>query len=305
MTTKGVKEALMKKGILSLLILMLIWTGLPADELEVIQRAGELFAKKNFEEALIVIEDGIAEYGETRALIEWQYKILMEMKRFEEARDAALIKDDLLTQKTPWDCLDIAKTYLYLQDYDNVYYWLEEAVERGFISYKDDVFSAFKVLEEQEDYKSLIERIRSEIGIGDFAPDFTVNLISGDSFNLFDQENKVVLIDFFLSTSEPWLREVPVLKAFYAEYKEQGFEIISICLDKERETMERVVEERGIGWNISFSGMGWDDDTARLYGVNSVPSFWLVDKTGVLREYGLRGNDLREAIQALLREGQE
>ena len=295
----------MKKGILSLLILMLIWMGLPADELEVIQKAGELFAKKNFEEALIVIEDGIAEYGETRALIDWQYRILMEMKRYEEARDAALIKDDLMTQKTPWDCLDIAKTYLNLQDYDNVYYWLEEAVGRGFISYKDDVFSAFKVLEDQDDYKRIIESIRSKIGIGEFAPDFTVNLISGESFNLFNQENKVVLIDFFLSSSEPWLREVPVLKAFYAEYKDQGFEIISICLDEERGSLERVVEERGIGWNISFSGMGWDDDTAQLYNVNSVPSFWLVDKTGVLREFGLRGNELREAILALLREGQE
>jgi len=295
----------MKKGILSLLILMLIWMGLPADELEVIQKAGELFAKKNFEEALIVIEDGIAEYGETRALIDWQYRILMEMKRYEEARDAALIKDDLMTQKTPWDCLDIARTYLNLQDYDNVYYWLEEAVERGFISYKDDVFSAFKVLEDQEDYQRIIESIRSKIGIGEFAPDFTVNLISGESFNLYNQENKVVLIDFFLTSSEPWLREVPVLKAFYAEYKEQGFEIISICLDEERGSLERVVEERGIGWNISFSGMGWDDDTAQLYNVNSVPSFWLVDKTGVLREFGLRGNELREAILGLLREGQE
>ena len=295
----------MKKGILSLLILMLIWMGLPADELEVIQKAGELFAKKNFEEALIVIEDGIAEYGETRALIDWQYRILMEMKRYEEARDAALIKDDLMTQKTPWDCLDIARTYLNLQDYDNVYYWLEEAVERGFISYKDDVFSAFKVLEDQEDYQRIIESIRSKIGIGEFAPDFTVNLISGESFNLYNQENKVVLIDFFLTSSEPWLREVPVLKAFYAEYKEQGFEIISICLDEERGSLERVVEERGIGWNISFSGMGWDDDTAQLYNVNSIPSFWLVDKTGVLREFGLRGNELREAILALLREGQE
>jgi len=295
----------MKKGILSLLILMLIWVGLPADELEVIQKAGELFAKKNFEEALIVLEDGIAEYGETRALIDWQYKILMEMKRYEEAREAALIKDDLMTQKSPWDCLDIAKTYLYIQDYDNVYYWLEEAVERGFISYKDDVFTAFKVLEDQEDYKRVIESIRSKIGIGAFSPDFTVNLISGESFNLYNQENKVVLIDFFLSNSEPWLREVPVLKVFYAEYKDQGFEIISICLDEERESMEQVVEERGIGWNIAFSGMGWDDDTAQLYSVNSVPSFWLVDKTGVLREYGLRGNELRESIQALLREGQE
>lgn len=294
----------MKKGILSLLILMIVWVGLPADELEVIQKAGELFAKKSFEEALIVIEDGIAEYGETRRLIEWQYKILMQMRRYNEAIEPAIIKDDLMTQKNPWDCLDIAKAYLNLQDYDNVYYWLEEAVERGFISYKDEVFSDFKVLEGQEDYNEIIDRIRSKIGIGQFALDFTVTLISGESFNLFNQENKVVLIDFWLSSSEPWLREVSVLKTYYAEYKDQGFEIIGICLDKEKDSMERIIEEKGIGWNIAFSGMGWDDDTARLYGVNSVPSFWLVDKAGVLREYGLRGNELQEAIQALLRENE-
>ncbi|MBN2245072.1 MAG: TlpA family protein disulfide reductase [Candidatus Aminicenantes bacterium] len=295
----------MKKGFLSFLIFILVWMGLPADELEVIQKAGELFAKKNFEEALIVIEDGIAEYGETRTLVEWQYKILMQMKRYNEALEAARIKDDLMTEKTPWDCLDIAKTYLNLQDYDNVYSWLDEAVERGFISYKDEVFSDFKVLEEQADYQELIDRIRTKIGIGQFASDFTVTLISGESFNLYDQENKVVLIDFWLSSSEPWLREIPVIKAFYAEYKDQGFEIIGICLDEDRNTMARIIEEKGIGWNIAFSGRGWDDDIADLYGVNSVPSFWLVDKAGILREYGLRGDELREAIQTLLREGQE
>ena len=62
------------------------------------------------------------------------------------------------------------------------------------------------------------------------------------------------------------------------------------------------IKKEGLKWLISYSGKGWGDDTAKLYGVKSIPSTWLVDKKGILRYFGLRGEKLDKAIAALLAE---
>jgi hypothetical protein len=47
---------------------------------------------------------------------------------------------------------------------------------------------------------------------------------------------------------------------------------------------------------------GWKDETAKLYGVKSIPSYWLIDRKGVLRYFGLRKEKLKEAIAQLVAE---
>ena len=51
-----------------------------------------------------------------------------------------------------------------------------------------------------------------------------------------------------------------------------------------------------------YGGKGWEDETKVLYGVNSIPSYWLVDKKGILRHFGLRGDALKKAIEELINE---
>jgi hypothetical protein len=64
--------------------------------------------------------------------------------------------------------------------------------------------------------------------------------------------------------------------------------------------LKKFIDKEKVPWKIAFSGNGWQDETAKLYGVNSVPSYWLIDRTGVLRHFNLRKEELKEAIAALL-----
>jgi len=67
---------------------------------------------------------------------------------------------------------------------------------------------------------------------GPKAPGFTLPTLDGDSVSLSDfAGDKVVLLDFWSTTCDPCLAEMPELIALYEEKKEQGFEILAISTD--------------------------------------------------------------------------
>jgi hypothetical protein len=56
----------------------------------------------------------------------------------------------------------------------------------------------------------------------------------------------------------------------------------------------RVHQQAGISWPQYFDGKGWANDISSRYGINSIPSAWLVDKKGFVRTTQARGADLTE-----------
>jgi peroxiredoxin len=67
---------------------------------------------------------------------------------------------------------------------------------------------------------------------GEEAPDFTLPTLDGDSVTLSElRGKKVVLIDFWSTTCDPCLREMPELVKIYKERKDKGFEVLAITID--------------------------------------------------------------------------
>jgi hypothetical protein len=54
-------------------------------------------------------------------------------------------------------------------------------------------------------------------------------------------------------------------------------------------------------WPQYFDGKGWGNKYAQEFGINSIPSMWLVDKQGKLRDLEARGG-LDEKVENLLAE---
>lgn len=64
------------------------------------------------------------------------------------------------------------------------------------------------------------------------APDFGLQTLDGDFVSLSDfKGKKVVLIDFWATTCDPCLAEMPELVDLYERKKEQGFEVLAIATD--------------------------------------------------------------------------
>ncbi|MGQ9619342.1 MAG: redoxin domain-containing protein [Candidatus Aminicenantia bacterium] len=290
----------MKKSIILSITLLLFSLILISDEREVIQKVRGLYSQRKFEEALSEIEKGVKEFGETKNLLSAKFFILMEMGKFKEAAETAIKKDNLSEKKSPWNSFDVMRAYLRLKEFDKAIGWLEKSIERGFISYKELGGAEFNEIRENPKFKKAVSNLMDKIGIGKPAKDFSVETINGEKFILSEQKGKVILIQFWASWCPGCRAEMPNVKSCYNEFKDKGFDIIGISLDFQKETMMKYLESEGVNWNIAFSGKAWEDEIAKLYGVNSIPSLWLVDRKGNLRYFDLRGEELKEAIKVLL-----
>lgn len=63
------------------------------------------------------------------------------------------------------------------------------------------------------------------------APDFTLPALDGSTVHLSDYKGKVVLIDFWSTTCDPCLAEMPHLVDLYKAKKDQGFVVLAVSLD--------------------------------------------------------------------------
>lgn len=263
------------------------------------QQIHNLTKDNKYEEALEIVEQALNERRDT-LLLQAKFTLLAASGRHKEALETALEQDKLEGKKSPLKCMDIANAYLALKEPDKALDWLEEAANRGFTKYQFFAHSSFDAVRDTERFQTLVRRMQGFHRIGEPAKDFTVRVLSGDSFTLSSQKDRVVLIDFWATWCAPCLKEIPRMKRIYAAYQDKGFEIIGISLDRRKEDVVKYVQDMELGWKVSCTGALWSDPTARLYGVNKIPSTWLVDKEGILREIGLSGEALEKAIIDLM-----
>jgi len=123
--------------------------------------------------------------------------------------------------------------------------------------------------------------------------------LDGRQVDLANLRGKVVLIDFWATWCRPCLESMPELKSMYDKYHDKGLEVIGVNLDnREMEAqVKQVVEKQGLSWPQRFTGKGMNDPLAKLYGINSLPTVWLLDKDGRITDREARGERLESLIK--------
>jgi peroxiredoxin len=332
----AMKKLIVMTVIVSFLVIWLGTAGADTDSKEWLQRIYRLYGDKQYLEALKAIEDALKALGSSNELLQLKYNIMVKLKRYDEALafingeikksgeseellaakynllflqgnlvealKVARKKDKLAKSKSPWDCMNIMHVYLRMGSKNDALDWLQEAVSRGFISYRLLQDKKYALLEREKRFYEIIENIKLSIGLGYPAKNFKVKLLGGEDFSLANQRGKVVLIYFWAYWCEPCKQEMPLLDKIYREFKDKGLEIIAISLDSSLEKTKEFTQQAQLQWKHSCSGKVWKDETVTLYGVNSLPSLWVVDTKGILRSFDIKGEELRQVIAALLSE---
>ena len=255
---------------------------------------------KRYDEALAFIDGEIKKSGESEELLAAKYSLLFMQGKLVDALKVAMKKDKIAKGKSPWDCMNIMHVYLRMGSKNEALDWLQEAVRRGFISYRLLEDKKYALLERDKRFYQIIENIKVSIGLGNPAKNFTVKLLSGEDFTLKKQRGKVVLIYFWAYWCEPCKQEMPYLDKIYREFKDKGLEIIAISLDSSVKKTEKYIQQHELKWKHSCSGKVWKDETVVLYSVNTLPSLWVIDKNGFLRSFDIKGEELRKVITALI-----
>jgi peroxiredoxin len=195
------------------------------------------------------------------------------------------IKDNATSLVTPFIALNYRANRLSLEE-------LEELVA----VFGEEVASS-KYLQEINDKIVTLNKVL----IGQPYTDFTLNDVDGNPVALSSVVGgKYVLIDFWAGWCRPCRAENPVLVENYAKYKEKGFEIFGVSLDKTREEWVKAIEDDGITWPQVSDLKYWDCAAREIYAFNSIPHNILLDKDGIIIAKDLRGEDLGAKLAELL-----
>ena len=128
---------------------------------------------------------------------------------------------------------------------------------------------------------------RPPLSAGDRVPDFELQeTATGKSRRLSEFRGKWVLLDFWATWCEPCHKAMDKLRAFLSKHGAtlgERAQIIAISLDEERAPAQQMMQARGwdaLALHLWAGADAFDSPIAQAFGVNSIPSYVLIDPDG-------------------------
>ncbi|MFO7723046.1 MAG: TlpA disulfide reductase family protein [Bacteroidales bacterium] len=147
--------------------------------------------------------------------------------------------------------------------------------------------------------KVMVERVTR---IGSLAPDIALPNPDGDTIRLSSLRGNIVLLDFWAAWCGPCRRENPNLVRIYNQYKDKGFEIYGVSLDRDRASWLKGINEDKLTWTLVSDLKYWSSSAAKLYGVTSIPYAVLLDREGRIIAKKIRAHDLERILAEMFAE---
>ncbi|MGL4420371.1 MAG: TlpA family protein disulfide reductase [Gemmataceae bacterium] len=147
---------------------------------------------------------------------------------------------------------------------------------------------------------SLDERKRAltTLAVGMPLPSITGTTLGEKPATLAEYRGKVVLIDVWATWCGPCRRMIPDLRELTTKMSGKPFQLVSISVDEEKETLEEFLAKEKMPWTH-----WWDSDngpTAKSLGVWFFPTTYLVDAKGVIRYKNIHSPELLKKYAAEL-----
>ncbi|MBT3879872.1 MAG: TlpA family protein disulfide reductase [Candidatus Scalindua sp.] len=145
--------------------------------------------------------------------------------------------------------------------------------------------------------KVVFAGVETGVNIGQKAAPFKLSTVDGKELELgsFAKDNVTLLV--FGTTWCPSCRhEVPILKEYYNDLKDNGLRVLGIDVQESKKKVSSFVEKNRINYPVVLDS---NTDAARLYKVVGIPLNIILDKNGVIRYRETRPPD-KEFLEKLL-----
>jgi thiol-disulfide isomerase/thioredoxin len=146
---------------------------------------------------------------------------------------------------------------------------------------------------------------KTGVNIGDIAPEISLNGPDGKPIKLSSLRGKYVVLDFWASWCGPCRRANPGLVRIYKAFSTKNFDngrglaVYSVSLDKEKAAWLAAIKEDKLEWQEHVCDfMGWQSKTAAIFGVESIPTNFILDGEGKIIAIDLQDALLNKFLTA-------
>jgi len=142
-------------------------------------------------------------------------------------------------------------------------------------------------------------------GVGKPVIDFTLKSKYGKDVKISDFKGKYVLLDFWASWCAPCRKENPNIKKQFNKYKDRGFTVISVSLDKEEDRkkwLDAIAKDDIDYWTHLIDSSGFDGAVAKSYFIRQIPTSFLIGPDGKFIGRNLYGENLNKELSGIFGE---
>ena len=143
-----------------------------------------------------------------------------------------------------------------------------------------------------EEYVEKQERVQA----GQPIIDFTQNDADGNPVTLSKlAEGKLLLVDFWASWCPDCRKANPDVVATYQKYHDQGFDVLGVSFDTDKEKWLAAIEKDGLTWTHVSDLQGWNNAAGALYAISFIPQNALIKDSKIVAR-NLEGEALMEEV---------
>lgn len=160
--------------------------------------------------------------------------------------------------------------------------------EEAVIAYVEAVQDKFPNNQDVQAFAAHIEEIKP-LSIGQQAPDFSSLTPEGEEVSLSDFRGQYVLLDFWAAWCAPCREENPNIVAQYHAFKDKGFRILGVSLDRDRTAWLQAIEDDQLEWTQVSDLKMWNSEAGSLYNITAIPASFMIGPDGSIIAKNLRG----------------
>lgn len=257
-------------------------------DIDLIMQVQELQAKVNNDPAIAELNEQFtlaAQKKDQETMMALQQKYLQHVKKYNDQIAAIMV------EKAPSvGVINLLQQNLLDKDqYYDTYVKVAEKLKKE--------WSDYSLAQEFIEY---VENMKLT-AVGQPAPEIALPNPEGEVVKLSSMRGKYVLVDFWAKWCGPCRQENPNVVAAYQKYKDKGFTVFGVSLDRNKEDWLQAIKQDNLTWTHVSDLKYWQSEAAKTYNITGIPFSVLLDPNGVIIAKNLRGAALHQKLEEIFK----